>query len=66
MSPEGDWRAVDGCRTFFRHAEGPGCADGPAVVLLHGQGVSSDFVATSGEASGGRFPSWVPNQPGFG
>lgn len=66
MSLKGHWLTVDRRRTFFRHAGGPGDGDGPAVILLHGQGVSSDFLAPSGEAFGRRFPTWVPDQPGFG
>ena len=66
MTLEGEWLTVDGRRTFCRYAEGPSDVDGPAVILLHGQGVSSDFLAPSGEAFGRRFPTWVPDQPGFG
>ena len=66
MTLEGKRLTVDGRRTFCRYAEGPNDVDGPAVILLHGQGVSSDFLAPSGEAFGRRFPTWVPDQPGFG
>ena len=56
---------VSGFRTFARTAPGPG-GDRLPVVLVHGQGVSSNFVAPSGREFARSFPVEVPDQPGFG
>lgn len=56
---------VNGYRTFARTSPGPDAERLP-VVLIHGQGVSSFFVAPSGRELARSFPVEIPDQPGFG
>lgn len=59
------WREVNGRRMFARTA-GLREHAGPAVVLVHGLGVSGRYMIPTARALAPRVPVYVPDLPGFG
>jgi pimeloyl-ACP methyl ester carboxylesterase len=59
--PERLWSKVDGC-LVHAHASG----DGPAVVLIHGLGVSSAYFLPLAERLAARFRVYALDLPGHG
>lgn len=61
-----DWRVVGGRRWYARVSVDAAPAGSPPVVLVHGLGVSSRYMVPTARCLGPRFPTLVPDLPGFG
>jgi 2-hydroxy-6-oxonona-2,4-dienedioate hydrolase len=62
---ESDWSTVDGCRIHVRRSvESP--SDAPAVVLVHGIGVSSSYFIPIASVLAPHVRVYAPDLPGFG
>ena len=59
------WHTVRGLRCFARRSA-PNAADLPALVLVHGLGVSGDYLLPMAERLAGDFNLLIPDLPGFG
>lgn len=59
------WTVVRGSRMFAR-VGGPPQGDGTAVVLVHGQIISSLYMVPTAELLASQFRVFAPDLPGFG
>lgn len=60
------WTNVHGWRMHARVAEQQVGSDVPAMVLVHGVGVSDRYLLPLAERLARRHPTYVPDLPGFG
>ncbi len=60
------WIEVDGWRLHTRVSLDPVPADSPAVILVHGLGVSSRYLVPTGERLAPDCRVYAPDLPGFG
>jgi pimeloyl-ACP methyl ester carboxylesterase len=58
------WTTIDGVDVFYR--ESPDALDAPAMVHLHGFGLSGRYLLPTAERLAGEFHTIVPDLPGFG
>ncbi|WP_173923458.1 alpha/beta fold hydrolase [Agromyces sp. Marseille-P2726] len=58
------WTTIDGVDVFYR--ESPDVPDEPAMVHLHGFGLSGRYLLPTAERLAGEFHTLVPDLPGFG
>lgn len=58
------WTTVDGIDVFYR--ESPMPPDAPAMMHLHGFGLSGRYLLPTAERLAGQFHTLVPDLPGFG
>jgi 2-hydroxy-6-oxonona-2,4-dienedioate hydrolase len=61
----GFWTRVEGRRIFARASQGP-AADGPPVVLVHGYGMSSSYMAPIAKRLAAEHTVYAPDLPGHG
>ena len=59
------WTTIDGVDVFYRESADPP-ADAPAMVHLHGFGLSGRYLLPTAERLAGEFRTFVPDLPGFG
>jgi pimeloyl-ACP methyl ester carboxylesterase len=59
------WLIVDGFPLFHRSCESAG-ADAPAMVHVHGFGISGTYLEPTAERLTHRFRTFVPDLPGMG
>jgi 2-hydroxy-6-oxonona-2,4-dienedioate hydrolase len=57
------WTRVDGRAMYARVSAG---GTGPAMVLVHGLGVSGRYLVPTARQLAGEFPVFVPDLPGWG
>ncbi|HYI54176.1 MAG TPA: alpha/beta hydrolase [Microlunatus sp.] len=55
---------VDGTNVFYRASRRP--SGGPAMMHLHGFGLSGRYLVPTAERLGDEFQTYVPDLPGFG
>ena len=60
------WTTVRGWRMHARVAVQPPGRDTAAMVLVHGVGVSGRYLLPTAERLARRYPTYVPDLPGFG
>jgi 2-hydroxy-6-oxonona-2,4-dienedioate hydrolase len=60
------WTTVDGLRMFARVSGGQPAGDGPVVVLVHGQIISSLYMVPTARQLASEFRVLAPDLPGFG
>jgi pimeloyl-ACP methyl ester carboxylesterase len=60
------WDTVNGLRMHARVADEEAPADAPAVVLVHGVGVSSRYLVPTAERLAPFYRVYAPDLPGFG
>jgi pimeloyl-ACP methyl ester carboxylesterase len=58
------WTTVDGIDVFYR--ESPSPPDAPAMMHVHGFGLSGRYLLPTAERLAGDFHTLVPDLPGFG
>ncbi|MBM7829462.1 pimeloyl-ACP methyl ester carboxylesterase [Agromyces cerinus] len=58
------WTTVDGIELFYR--ESPMPPDAPAMMHLHGFGLSGRYLLPTAERLADQFHTFVPDLPGFG
>jgi len=58
------WTTVDGIDVFFRESQNP--PDAPAMMHVHGFGLSGRYLLPTAERLGDEFHTLVPDLPGFG
>jgi 2-hydroxy-6-oxonona-2,4-dienedioate hydrolase len=60
------WSVVQGLRVHIREATDLAPPGAPAVVLVHGVGVSSRYMVPTGERLAPHYRVYAPDLPGFG
>lgn len=60
----GRWTEIDGLEVFYR--ESPSPPDAPAMMHVHGFGLSGRYLLPTAELLGDEFHTFVPDLPGFG
>ena len=60
----GRWTEIDGLEVFYR--ESPSPPDAPAMMHVHGFGLSGRYLLPTAERLGDEFHTLVPDLPGFG
>jgi len=55
---------VFGTRVFFRASRNP--VEGPAMVHVHGFGISGTYLLPTAGELADEYPTWVPDLPGYG
>ncbi len=63
---ESTWTTWNGLRMHARVAQDAAGLDAPAVVLVHGVGVSSRYLIPTGERLAPYYRVFAPDLPGFG
>ncbi|MBV9121957.1 MAG: alpha/beta hydrolase [Planctomycetes bacterium] len=63
--PENLWSTIHGLSIYARVFRG-GPASAPAMVLVHGLGVSGRYLLPTAVRLASDFPTYVPDLPGFG
>jgi len=58
------WTTVDGVDVFYRESTNP--PDAPAMMHVHGFGLSGRYLLPTAERLAGDFHTLVPDLPGFG
>lgn len=58
------WTTVDGVDVFYRESDAP--PEAPAMMHVHGFGLSGRYLLPTAERLGDRFRTLVPDLPGFG
>lgn len=58
------WTVIDGLDFFFRESQNP--PDAPAMIHLHGFGLSGRYLLPTAELLQNDFHTLVPDLPGFG
>jgi pimeloyl-ACP methyl ester carboxylesterase len=62
---EPGWLVVDGLPVYHR-SHVPETTDGPAVVHVHGFGISGTYLEPTAALLAARYPTFVPDLPGMG
>ena len=60
----GRWTEIDGLEVFYR--ESPSPPDAPAMMHVHGFGLSGRYLLPTAELLADEFHTFVPDLPGFG
>jgi pimeloyl-ACP methyl ester carboxylesterase len=60
----GRWTEIDGLEVFYR--ESPSPPDAPAMMHVHGFGLSGRYLLPTAQALSDEFHTLVPDLPGFG
>lgn len=55
---------MDGIRLFYRASVDP--TDAPAMVHVHGFGISGTYLLPTAGELADEYPTWVPDLPGYG
>ena len=58
------WTTIDGIDYFYRESQNP--PDAPAMLHLHGFGLSGRYLLPTAERLQDEFRTYVPDLPGFG
>jgi len=58
------WTTIDGVDYFYRESQNP--PDAPAMLHLHGFGLSGRYLLPTAERLQDEFHTYVPDLPGFG
>lgn len=61
-----NWTNVNGLRIHALVSADPVPPEGPAVVLVHGLGLSGRYMIPTAEILASDYRVWVPDLPGFG
>jgi pimeloyl-ACP methyl ester carboxylesterase len=60
------WTIVDGLPLFFRAATEAAPVGAPAIVHVHGFGISGRYLVPTAERLAPHYPTYVPDLPGYG